>query len=83
MGRDMISRRSMMAGTAAIGLVGCTAQPPVYIGPEVTRIQILKERREMQILHNRTLLKSYKVDLGFTPVGHKAQEGDGRTPEGG
>ncbi|EBA14165.1 ErfK/YbiS/YcfS/YnhG family protein [Roseobacter sp. CCS2] len=37
----------------------------------------------MQLLHHRTLLSSYKIDLGFAPVGHKVQEGDGRTPEGG
>ena len=37
----------------------------------------------MQLLHHRTLLRSYSIDLGFAPVGHKVQEGDGRTPEGG
>ena len=83
MGRDMISRRSMMAGSAAAGLFGCTSQLPEYRGPAVTRIQVLKERREMHVLHHSTLLKSYKVNLGFAPVGHKTQEGDGRTPEGG
>lgn len=83
MGRDMISRRSMMAGTAAFGLAGCTGQLPVYRGPEVTRIQVLKERREMQLLHHRSLIKSYRIDLGFEPEGHKTKEGDGRTPEGG
>jgi murein L,D-transpeptidase YafK len=79
----MISRRSMIAGSAAFGLAGCASQASVYTGPEVTRIQVLKERREMQLLNNRTLLKSYKIDLGFDPIGHKTQEGDGRTPEGG
>ncbi len=49
----------------------------------MTRIQVFKERREMQLLHNTSLLKAYKFDLGFAPVGHKTQEGDGRTPEGG
>ncbi|KQI73599.1 hypothetical protein AN191_01580 [Loktanella sp. 5RATIMAR09] len=73
----------MIAGSAAFGLAGCASQPTVYAGPEVTRIQVLKERREMQLLNNRTLLKSYKIDLGFDPIGHKTKEGDGRTPEGG
>ncbi len=81
MGSDMISRRSMMVGAAA-GLVACTAQP-VYTGPQVTRIQVLKGQREMQLLHHTTLLRSYKFELGFDPIGHKQQEGDGRTPEGG
>lgn len=79
----MISRRSMMAGSAAFGLAACAGRPPVYTGPEVTRIQVLKGRREMHLLHNTTLLKAYKVDLGFAPDGHKVEEGDGKTPEGG
>ena len=83
MGRDMISRRTLMAGSAALGLLGCTRQLPVYSGPEVTRIQVLKERREMQLWHHRSILRSYSVNLGFAPTGHKTQEGDGRTPEGG
>jgi murein L,D-transpeptidase YafK len=36
----------------------------------------------MQLIHNRTLLKAYRFELGFDPRGHKGQEGDGRTPEG-
>lgn len=71
----------MVMGTA-LGLAGCSTSLPVYRGPEVTRIQVFKERRLMQFLSNRTLLKEYTVDLGFNPLGHKTQEGDGRTPEG-
>ena len=77
----MISRRSMMVGTA-LGLAGCAGGQPVYRGPEVTRIQVLKEQRTMQLIHNQTILRSYTFDLGFAPTGHKVQEGDGRTPEG-
>jgi murein L,D-transpeptidase YafK len=28
------------------------------------------------------VLRSYRIALGFDPVGHKVKEGDGRTPEG-
>ncbi|SFS19702.1 L,D-transpeptidase family protein [Yoonia litorea] len=71
----------MLVGTA-LGLAGCSAGAAQYRGPEVTRIQVFKDRRLMQILHHRTLLKEYNFDLGFEPLGHKMQEGDGRTPEG-
>ena len=81
MGSMMITRRSMMVGTA-LGLAGCSTGLPKYRGPEVTRIQVFKERRVMQLIHNRTLLKSYRFELGFTPKGHKSEEGDGKTPEG-
>lgn len=77
----MISRRSVMIGAAA-GLAGCSAEPPQYAGPAVTRIQVFKEQRVMQLLGSQNLLKSYKFDLGFEPRGHKLHEGDGRTPEG-
>ena len=75
----MISRRSMMVG-AALGVSGCAAGG--YRGPEVTRIQVFKAHRHMQLLHHNKLLKAYDFQLGFAPQGHKVQEGDGRTPEG-
>jgi len=81
MGSDMISRRTLMMG-AAFGLAGCATPVPRYNGPKVTRIQVFKERRALQLIHNRTLLKAYRFELGFAPTGHKTQEGDGRTPEG-
>lgn len=36
----------------------------------------------MQLLNDRSLLKQYEFELGFAPEGHKAFQGDGRTPEG-
>lgn len=71
----------MMVG-AALGAAGCTAKRPEYTGPEVTRIQVFKAQRHMQLLHNTTLLRGYDFELGFNPRGHKVHEGDGRTPEG-
>ncbi|MFT5001499.1 MAG: murein L,D-transpeptidase YafK, partial [Planctomycetota bacterium] len=38
--------------------------------------------RKMYLLHGKEILKSYDVDLGFDPLGHKSTRGDGRTPEG-
>ena len=78
--RVMISRRSMMVG-AALGVAGCSGLRE-YNGPEVTRIQVFKEQRLMQLLHHQSLLREYSFDLGFAPRGHKRFEGDGRTPEG-
>ena len=71
----------MMVG-AALGVAGCSGGVPVYTGPEVTRIQVLKGARRMQLLHHQTVLTDYAFDLGFAPTGHKEQEGDGRTPDG-
>lgn len=67
---------------AAAGVAGCAAQPPQYIGPAVTRIQVFKDQRLLQLISEQQLLRSYEFELGFAPTGHKQQEGDGRTPEG-
>ncbi len=46
------------------------------------RVIINKARREMLLLRGQSVLRSYRIALGPNPVGHKQQEGDGRTPEG-
>lgn len=46
------------------------------------KIIVNKAERLLQVYLNNTLLKEYGVSLGFSPVGDKFIEGDGRTPEG-
>ena len=53
-----------------------------YDGPEVTRVLVYKTDRRIMLLHDNIVLESYKMDLGFAPVGHKQFRGDGKTPEG-
>ena len=45
-------------------------------------IIIWKSKRRMSLYHNKNLIKTYRIRLGFSPVGHKQREGDGKTPEG-
>ncbi|MEQ3625561.1 MAG: L,D-transpeptidase family protein [Marinobacter sp.] len=77
-----LPRRAVMFGALALALSACSNKFRTYNGPEVTRVAVFKGRREMYLLHREEVLKKYDIDLGFTPVGHKFQEGDGRTPEG-
>ena len=65
-----------------LALAGCSSKFKTYNGPEVTRIVVQKGARKMTLWHNTDLLKSYDIDLGFAPAGHKQFEGDGKTPEG-
>lgn len=65
-----------------VGLTGCSSKFKTYNGPEVTQVVIDKGARKMYLLHHQEVLKSYPVDLGFAPAGHKTRRGDGRTPEG-
>lgn len=68
---------------AVVGFIGaCATKFKTYNGPEVTRVIVYKERHKMYLLHNSKVLKSYDIELGFAPTGHKVIEGDGRTPEG-
>ncbi len=53
-----------------------------YDGPKVTRVVVMKSQRKLHLFSEDALLKSYNIDLGFAPEGHKTREGDGRTPEG-
>ncbi|MBV0913544.1 L,D-transpeptidase family protein [Anianabacter salinae] len=78
--------RSIKLLLAVVLLLGITACAPskfkTYRGPEVTRVLVFKEDRKLFLMHHYKVLKDYDIGLGFAPDGHKAFEGDGRTPEG-
>ena len=63
-------------------LAACARVPAPYSGPSVTAIVVQKEARKMYLFHNQKVLKAYDVGLGFSPIGDKKVEGDGKTPEG-
>lgn len=87
------SRNRPSAGLPAIGsshVVGLSPrqqsllrQPVLPLGSEIAKLVVRKADREMDAYDARGhLLKTYPVALGFSPVGHKQFEGDGKTPEG-
>lgn len=55
---------------------------PAYHGPEITQILIDKSKRRMYLLAGKKTIRKFRINLGFTPRGHKFKQGDGRTPEG-
>lgn len=55
---------------------------PLPTGTVADRIFIDKSERLLTLFRGERELKAYKVALGRNPIGHKQQEGDGRTPEG-
>ncbi len=60
---------------------------PARANPAFTQLQadevvVLKAQRTLILYRNGSVLKSYKVALGSSPVGPKTRQGDGRTPEG-
>ena len=50
--------------------------------PVADLVVVYKSERKLQLFRNDVFLKSYDVDLGFSPEGDKFHVGDGRTPEG-
>ncbi|MCY4345820.1 MAG: L,D-transpeptidase family protein [Aestuariivita sp.] len=72
----------LLFATALFGLSNCGLRSREYSGPEVTSIHVNKRSRKMFLFHRRRVLKEYDIALGFSPVGAKRVEGDGKTPEG-
>jgi len=50
--------------------------------PQADKILVEKGARRLTLLSRGRKLKEYHITLGFSPIGPKEREGDGRTPEG-
>lgn len=48
----------------------------------IDKVFVIKSERVLKLLSGDTVIKTYRIALGNNPVGHKQQEGDGRTPVG-
>ncbi len=67
---------------AGLSACGGKSKFKKYHGPEVTHIVVHKDQRRMFLLHDDKVLKSYDIEWGFAPRGHKQFEGHGKTPVG-
>ena len=68
-----------------IGVLLCpsgAAQEPIRLPVEKPRIVVYKGERKLEFYSDQTLLRTYRIGLGFSPVNDKQREGDGATPEG-
>lgn len=80
-----MNRRSVLFGVAAVWLAPLASfarELKPYVGPEITRVVVYKERRKLYLLSGTDIVKTYKIGLGNVPDGPKRFEGDGKTPEG-
>ena len=48
----------------------------------ITEVHVFKAQRSLELRHQDQVIRRYAMRLGFSPIGHKVQEGDGKTPEG-
>ncbi len=51
-------------------------------GTTATRLVVHKGDRTLRLISGSSEVKIYRVSFGASPIGHKQQEGDERTPEG-
>lgn len=66
-------------------LIGVVSVHPWWNPPKPIakpRIIVYKRERKLELYSDKTLLRTYRVGLGFSPVADKVREGDGATPEG-
>ncbi len=49
---------------------------------KITYLLVKKAERKMFLYEGKSLVKTYKIALGFNPKGTKLKQGDGATPEG-
>jgi len=87
--RRVVAGLTVVVAFAAAGVVGwdllqLSRRPPVQLPPEerATAVLIEKGARRMSLMKGGSVYKVYAISLGDDAVGHKQQEGDGRTPEG-
>lgn len=77
-----MDRRHLLSLMGAGVAVSACSRFTTYHGPEVTRLEVYKADRMLAAFHHSDVLDIYEMELGFAPVGHKTEYGDGRTPEG-
>ena len=52
------------------------------IKPQRTEVKIYKSERKLVLYGDGQIIGTFKIALGFSAVGDKEREGDGKTPEG-
>lgn len=67
-----------------VGLVAYARWPRTALpeGTQADHVLVHKAARKLVLLKGTTVLREYRVALGFEPYGAKQVEGDGKTPEG-
>src|ERR687891_2665641 len=73
----------MLARIWILGLVCVISANPWFQKPiKNPRIIVHKKERRLEFYSDQTLLRTYRIGLGFSPAADKQREGDGATPEG-
>ena len=79
-GPRLLVLRCAVLSVLMIGV--CSATPDLPRVIPKPRIEVFKARRELLLYSGDTLLRTYRVGLGSSPVPPKRRAGDRATPEG-
>ena len=73
-----------MISVSALTLAKNSSKHNQAIHTDVTidKVYVDKSERVLKLLSGDRVIKTYHIALGDSPVGHKRQEGDERTPTG-
>lgn len=74
--------RTLLFLICVVGVIPWPSQNRLVLPVEKPRIVVYKSERKLEFYSDQTLLRTYRVGLGFSPVADKIREGDGATPEG-
>ena len=72
----------ILAVTTIIALYANWPIKELPCGEIADRAVVFKAERRLRLYRGESLLREYRISLGFNPVGNKEIEGDGKTPEG-
>ncbi len=78
----------LMLGLVALALQAIWQRPtppaplPGSLAGRIDHLLVEKSARRLTAYRAGQPLKTYRIALGFAPVGDKQRQGDGRTPEG-
>tara|TARA_B100001559_G_C16224677_1_gene495006 strand:+ start:94 stop:591 length:498 start_codon:yes stop_codon:yes gene_type:complete len=78
----MIQRRLLLISLISTSLSSCSSWFRSKELPKITQIVVFKDSRKLYLFSGDKAVRSYDIDLGFSPIGDKKIEGDGKTPEG-
>ena len=76
-----VRTRTFIIGILAMASFG-SAEQPLPANARADRVIVMKSQRNLMLMSQGKVLKSYKVSLGGNPIGPKVQQGDHKTPEG-
>jgi len=81
--RYLLFALALLLMAAAAAFIFQQRQSPAGNRPsKADKIMVEKGARRLTLFLDGRKLKEYRIALGFSPIGPKEHEGDGRTPEG-